>query len=164
MPRVKKPRRASLDEVKITREGDTAIIENADPLIGGMHLRLGAKVQQMSDLEILKRFNEIIAAQEESLRRYDNTVIEIPIGKPQVKFSDQCDQWVPVGDVLRCFVEDNEDGEAVIWIDDQELSLREFGRLLTTRAGWGMRISFVPEELVTEEPELEVREPRKDER
>ena len=44
-------------------------------------------------------------------------------------------------------------------IDDQKLDLREFGRLLTTYAGWGMRIYFVAENAVAEEPVLEVREP-----
>ena len=48
-------------------------------------------------------------------------------------------------------------------IDDQELSLQEFGRLLSTHAGWGMRIVFVPSELVDEEPEIQVREPNEDE-
>lgn len=81
IPRIKKLRRASLDEVKITREGDSAIIENPEPLVGTMHLRIGAEVQQMSDIEILKSFNEVIAAQKESLRQDDNTVIEIPVGK-----------------------------------------------------------------------------------
>jgi len=38
---------------------------------------------------------------------------------------------VPRGDVLRCIIDDGgPKGEAVIHIDDQELSLREFGRLL----------------------------------
>ena len=41
---------------------------------------------------------------------------------------------------------------------------KEFGRMLSTHAGWGMRIAFVPSEIVEEAPEIEVREPRKDER
>ena len=56
---------------------------------------------------------------------------------------------------------DNSEGEAVIVIDDKELSLREFGRLLTVYAGWGMRIAFVPEELVHEQPKVKVRGPRR---
>jgi hypothetical protein len=31
-------------------------------------------------------------------------------------------------------------------------------------AGWGMRIIFVPDDSTHEEPEIEVREPHKDER
>ena len=161
MPRIKKPRRASLDEVRITREGDAAIIENADPLVSAMQLRIGPQVIQMTDVEILSVFNDVMASQEQALREYDNTLVEIPVGKPQVKFAERSNQWVPEGDVLRCYIEDNEQGEAVIWIDDQELSLRDFGRMLTVHAGWGMRIAFVPEELVAEEPRIEVREPDK---
>jgi len=129
-----------------------------------MHLTIGPQVQQMTDAEILTMFNQVIASQEALLLEHDGVAIEIPVGKAQVKYDQQCDQWVPVGDVLRCIIEDNEDGEAVIWIDDQELSLRDFGRLLTTHSGWGMRIAFVPQEFVDEEPQIEVREPRDGER
>ena len=164
MPRMKKPSRASLDEVQITREGEYAVVSFADPLIGGMNLKLGPQVQQMTDIEILARYNEVIAAMEESVNSYDNTVIEIPVGKPQIKHAKLSDQWVPVGDVLRCIIDEGEDRLPTIWIDDRELSWREFGRMLLTHAGWGMRVQFVPEEWVHEDPDVEVREPRKDER
>ena len=56
----------------------------------------------------------------------------------------------PRGDVLRCIIDDGgPNGEVVISIDDQELSLREFGRMLAVHAGWGMRIAFVPEEFIS---------------
>ena len=92
-------------------------------------------------------------------------MIEIPPGQSQIEYLELCDQWVLRGDLLRCFIEDGgPDGEVAVHIDDQELSLREFGRLLGTYAGWGMRIAFVPDELIEEEPEVEVREPREGER
>ena len=75
-----------------------------------------------------------------------------------MRYSIECDQWVPRGDVLRCLVSDD-DGEAVIEIDGRDFSLEEFGRMLTTFAGWGMRICFVPEDELAREPEIEVREP-----
>ncbi len=68
------------------------------------------------------------------------------------------------GDVLRCIIDDSgPNGEVTIHIDEQELSLAEFGRLLRVHAGWGMRITFVPEEFVTENPTVKVRkrQPRK---
>ena len=68
---------------------------------------------------------------------------------------------MPQGEVLRCIIEDDERGQAVISIDNKELSLQEFGRLLTVYAGWGMRIAFVPEELVHEQPKIKVRGPRR---
>ena len=95
------------------------------------------------------------------MRDWDNTVIEIPASKSQIKLNRDSGQWVPRGEVLRCIIEDNSEGEAVIVIDDKELSLRDFGRLLTVYAGWGMRITFVPEELVHEQPKIKVRGPRR---
>ncbi len=61
--------------------------------------------------------------------------------------------------MLRCLVEDDENGQLVVGIDDKELSLEEFGRMLTTYAGWGMRIEFVPDDQLHRRPALEVREP-----
>ena len=43
------------------------------------------------------------------------------------------------------------------------MSLTEFGRLLAVHAGWGMRIAFVPEEFVTENPKVKVRKPERPE-
>ncbi len=60
---------------------------------------------------------------------------------------------------LRCQVEEDENGQLVVGIDDQQLSLEGFGRMLTTYAGWGMRIEFVPEDQLHRRPALEVREP-----
>ena len=44
--RLKKPKRASLDQVRITRHGDgkTAIIEHADETIAGTNLTIGAAI------------------------------------------------------------------------------------------------------------------------
>jgi hypothetical protein len=42
------------------------------------------------------------------------------------------------------------------------LTLQEFGRLVRTYAGWGMRIEFVPEDDTHRRPALVVREPTKD--
>lgn len=67
--------------------------------------------------------------------------------------------WVPRGDVLRCIVHDGgPEGEASIEIDDHEYTLQEFGKMLTTHAGWGMRICFVPDDRIGEEPKIRVDE------
>ncbi len=158
--RIRKPQRASLDEVKISRDGDAAVIEFADPSVSTTHFKIGPQVRQMSDQAILALFNDMIAARAQLAAEYDNIAIEIPPGRPQIAYSERSDQWVPRGGLLRCFIDDGgPDGEAKIHIDDHELSLREFGRLLLAYAGWGMRIAFVPDDLVEEEPEVEVREP-----
>lgn len=162
--RMKKPSRASIDEVRITRKDHAATIEHADPTVSTVHLTIGPQISSMSDSDILELLNATIEAQDRLASEYDHTLIEIPPGRPQIRFHESCDQWVPRGDVLRCHIEDDEAGELVVCIDDQELSLHEFGKLLRTHAGWGMRISFVPEDRVAEQPEIEVREPGKDER
>jgi hypothetical protein len=157
--RMRNPRRASLDEVRISREGDTAIIENADPAVSTAHLRVGPQLGAMSDAAVLDLFNATIEAQEILGAEHDGSLTEIPPGQPQIRYMEDADQWVPRGNVLRCHIEDDEAGELVVYIDDQALSLREFGRLLTTHAGWGMRIAFVAEDRVDQEPEIAVREP-----
>ena len=161
--RSKKPRRSSIDEVMITRDGDTAIIEHADPAVSVTRFKIGPQIDSMSDAAILDFFNLTIERQEELAAEYDNTVIEIPLGRPQIKYIEASDQWMPRGKALRCRIEDNRDGELVVCVDDQELSLHEFGRMLATHAGWGMRITFVPEDRLTDEPVIEVREPQEHE-
>ena len=112
-------------------------IEHADASIATTHLNLGDEIASMSDADILDAYNAVIGAQEQLRREWDNTVVEIPPAEPQIKLNCGSGQWVPQGQVLRCIIEDNSEGEAVICIDDMELSLREFGRLLTVYAGWG---------------------------
>jgi hypothetical protein len=157
--RMKKPRIASIDEVRITREGEAATIENADPSVSAMHLTVGPALGSMTDAEILALFNDVVAARQSLADSYDAPCVEIPPGKPQILYSARCDQWVPRGDILRCHIDDSEIGQLVVHVDDQELSLHEFGRLLKTFAGWGMRIAFVPEDRTDIEPEIVVREP-----
>jgi hypothetical protein len=68
-------------------------------------------------------------------------VVEIPRGHQQLDYFAPAGQWVPRGAVLRCLIDDSTEGEPVIHIDDHELSLREFGGLLRTYAGWGMALN-----------------------
>ena len=60
-----------------------------------------------------------------------------------------------------CRVDGDVEGEVTIHIDDKELSLAEFGRMLRVHAGWGMRIAFVPEEFISENPKVEIRKPKR---
>lgn len=159
--RMKRPHLASLDQVRITREGDAAVIEYADPTVATTHFTLGTDVHAMTDQEILDRFNEYIQARDQAMAEYEHIAVEIPPGRPQIEYFARGDQWTPRGDVLRCVISDGgPDNEPIIYIDDQELSWDEFGRLLTTHAGWGMRVTFVPDDRVHENPEIEVREPK----
>ena len=105
--RSKRPRQASRDQVSITREGDVAVIENADPSISVVRFTIGPDLGSMTDAAILELFNDVIEAQEK-LASNDDTLIEIPPGKPQIRYSEGSDQWVPRGDVLRCHLDDDE--------------------------------------------------------
>jgi hypothetical protein len=48
----------------------------------------------------------------------------------------------------------------VVRVDGRALRLKQFGKLLTSYEGWGMRIEFVPEQEVHRRPILEIREPK----
>lgn len=162
MPRLKKPHVANPEEVRISREADAAIIEYIDPTVGSTRLMVGPRVHSMSDAEILEVFNNTVRARERAVAEHPNVVVELPAGTAQVRYFEKGDQWVPQGEVLRCVIEDGGvESEPTIWIDDREFTLQEFGRLLTTYSGWAMRIYFVPEERVHEEPRVEVRVPER---
>ena len=153
--RPKKPTHVLIDQVRITREGNDAIIDHADANLFGACI---TGIATMTDAEIVEMYNQILDSQWALLEAWDKTVVEEPPGEKQIDYHENSDQWVQRGDVLRCIIDDGgPDGEVVIHIDDQELSLREFGRLLRVHAGWGMRIAFVPEEFVTENPKVNVR-------
>lgn len=155
----------SSHEVRITRTADTAIIEHADPTVWTRQVRFGPELASMSDADILAAHNRMLAAEAEAISSHENVCTEIPVGRPQIEYSDLSRQWVPRGGVVRCFIHDGAevDGEpnVTIEIDDHELTLAEFGRMLSVHAGWGMRIAFVPEEYLSEHPAVEVREPEK---
>lgn len=158
--RRRRPHVASLDEVKISRHGQEAVIEYTDERIWTTHLKLGPEVQSMTDQQILDRWNDLVRAQEEAREEYVHVAVEIPPGKPQIEYFDMGYQWTPRGDVLRCVIDDGgPGGEPTIHIDERELSWEEFGRLLTTWAGWGVRIVCVPDDELHLVPRIEVREP-----
>jgi hypothetical protein len=155
---------ASPDEVRITREsdGETAVIEYAEDGVGATHFKIGPALTAMTDAEILARFNETIAAMDHARRDYKHVAVELPIGQPQIEWSELASQWCTRGDVLRATIHDGggEDGrEPVIEIDDKQLSWSEFGRMLTTFAGWGMRLVIVPDDRTHEQPTIRVQDP-----
>ena len=158
--RLKKPRPASLDEVRITREGDTAVIDYVDPSIAGISLLFGAAaLAELTDTEVLEQLNAALAAQAERAASMDRTLVEVPPGRPQIEYDKASDQWMPRGEVLRCYIEDAAEDETLVLIDDVELDMAAFGRLLTTYAGFGMRIAFVDEDDIAETPEIVVMDP-----
>jgi hypothetical protein len=160
---IKKPRVVSPDEVHIRRDDEYAHIEHADPSYGGMSLKIGSRIADMTDEQIIEIHNDVVRSMEEAAQSYIHVAVEVPVGKPQIKYFAAGDQWTPRGDVLRCLISDgaDDDSRATVIIDDHELSMTEFGRLLSTHGGWGMRIVFVPDDELDEVPTIEIREPEK---
>jgi hypothetical protein len=157
--RKKRPGRMNLDAVQIERQGDTAVLTPHDPGVAVTHFRLGPQLAQMSDEEILACFNATIAARDRLAAERPYVATEVPPGRLQIRYFPDADQWVSRGGAVWCVVESDEEGQAIIHVDDRELSLAEFGRLLATYAGWGMRIEFTPEDATDRRPRLEVRDP-----
>ncbi len=91
-------------------------------------MKLGPRVQQMTDQEILARHKEVIEAWERLRDEYERVAIEIPPGRPQIEYVDEGPQWTPRGDVLRCVISDGGPGdEPIIHIDEHDLPLRGGG-------------------------------------
>ena len=144
--RPKKPYIATLDEVTITREGDAAHIEYKQENVSGVCFTIGEKIHQMSDQAILDLYNDGLRASLELAKNYQYIATEIPPGKPQVTYFEKGGYWTPRGDVLRCSISwDSEEDTASVWIDDEEFSMKEFGRILSAYEGWGMRLMMVPD-------------------
>jgi len=79
MPLPKRPHVASAEQVRITREGDTAIIEYADPSVATTYLKVGAeRLASMTDEELLDFWNDGIEASEDHRRSLSYTATEIP--------------------------------------------------------------------------------------
>jgi hypothetical protein len=163
--RPKRPYIAAPDQVRIRRDAHGANIDYAEDNVSGVHLVLSPEeLASMTDDDILEVHNRCIEAQQASADSFEWVAVEVPPGTPQVKRDRRSGQLVPRGDVPRCHITDcgeGEEGPVAIYIDDREYSLREFGEILRMYAGWGMRVAFVPDDEVHEEPVIEVRRPKR---
>ena len=148
------------DEVIITRDGDFARIEYRERDIPETLLHIGPGISEMCDREIVEWHNECLRSDARQIGEEKRGAFEVPLGSAQIEYFARCDQWVPRSRVLRCLIQDAEDGRLIVKIDEQELRLKQFTKLLSTYEGWGMRIEFMPEDEVHRRPRLEVREPK----
>jgi hypothetical protein len=151
---------AAPDEVTVTRDGDCARIEYKEVGIAVTHLEIGPEIAEMNDSEIVEIHNQALRNDAQQAAEYKQVVFEVPLGSAQIEYFARCDQWVPKGSVLRCQIQGDDHGQIVVKIDQQELRLKQFGKLLASYGGWGMRIEFVPADEVHHRPVLRVREPR----
>ena len=144
--------------MRISRDGEYAIIEHADTAYGTTRLLLGPMLQNMSDAEVLEVFNDIIAAQDASVADPANRPVEIPRGRPQIEWLEDFQQWSVRGQVLRCHVSDDEHGNLVVYVDDKELNAEAFLSLIKPFSGWGMRLTFMDDSQVYDEPSVILRD------
>lgn len=117
----------------------------------------------MTDADLLAYWNEHIEATDEFIRTQKPfTLTEIPVGKPQVEYHEQSDQWVPRGHVVRSVIVNDSPtdiDDTFIAIDNRDFTVAEFLRMVGTFGGWGMRIAFVPDDEIHEQPKIKVQEP-----
>jgi hypothetical protein len=55
--RMKKPVRAVIDQVRITRDGNDVIIDYADPEISGTRVTIGPQLKTMTDRDVVDGAN-----------------------------------------------------------------------------------------------------------
>jgi hypothetical protein len=151
---------ASFNEVIVTRDGDYARIEYKEKGIALTHLQIGPEIDRMSDSQIVELHNEVLRDDTKEAAESKYKAFEVPLGSAQIEYFARCDQWVPKGSVLRCQIRGDDRGQIVVKIDQQELRLKQLGKLLAAYEGWGMRIEFVPENEVHRRPVVEVRQPK----
>ena len=151
----RRPGVATLDNVTIVRDGETAIISFNDGR-AGVNLTIGPEIDAMRDEDIINLHNEILRSQKQMAKDWRPT--EIIEGHPQIKFDRKMKAWSAEGHVLRCLVEGGPNhNEPAIQIDGHELSLQEFGTILSHFEGWGMRIAFVSDDELCNPPQPELR-------
>lgn len=124
---------------------------------------LGPEINALADIDILDLYNDIIEAQEASIADPANRPTEIPKGRPQIEWSEEFQDWLIRGEVLKCELSDDEDGNLVVYVDDKELDADAFLQLIRPFAGWGMRISFMDESQIHDDPGVILRDPDDDE-
>jgi len=149
----------------ITRNGDTAVINYSDPAMGpGTNLEVGPELSRMTDLEVVDMHNDMLRNMQDHREAHPFVAIEIPEGSPQLEYDAVRREWSTRGDVLRCRIEcsDHSASLPVIDIDGKGLSWREFGVLVSTYEGWGMRVMFVPDDEINKTPSIALQESKED--
>jgi hypothetical protein len=123
---------AGLGDVRISRDGDAAIIEYpGDPPVL-VRIAVGLRARTLTDQEILDLHNQRLLAMTDAM-----------IAAPQVIWDERAGCWRPHGRVVACVVDAGAGlDEPLVAIDDVELSLGELGRLLAGH-GAAVRLLFI---------------------
>jgi len=157
----------TIDQARVARDGEYAVVSFEGFDLEPVRYHIGPSIAAMSDAEVLRQVQQGLAAADEARSVSDDAepetnevvALEIPPGSPQLEYLEDSETWVPRGDVVRCVLEGKESGEVIIRVDDRQLSLDAFGRMLSAMEGWGMRLTFMPAERIEDLPVIEVSEP-----
>lgn len=138
-------------EVTISRDGETAVIDFIDKQYGGTNLTIGPTIEDMSDGDILRLYNDIVLEQQRLIAESRPT--EMQEGLPQIGIHQHYKELLTHSQTLRCELTSGKSHEElVVEIDDQKLSWEEFGKLISPYIGWAMRIQFLPSEQLLNPP------------
>ena len=105
--RPKRPHIVTLNQVRIRRTGESAVVEYLDPAILPVVISVGPDADRLSDAEILDRHNAHLREAEALTKGRQHIVVEIPPGRRQIEYSVAGGQWVPRGGVLRCLIDEH---------------------------------------------------------
>ncbi len=152
------PFAATLDQVRISREGEDAIIEYRDPEVWTTQLKVGPQMGDLSDQDLLDMHNELVEARLSMREENPYAAIEVPAGSPQIEFDEGSAQWRLRGQVLRAQINDL-DLRVQLDVDGRTLNMEELERLLIGYSGWGLRLVIVPDDEIERRPTIVVREP-----
>jgi hypothetical protein len=86
--RPKRPTHVLIDQVRITREGNDAIIDHADANLSGARIAIGPGIATMTDADIVEMYSDILDAQWGLLEGWDKTVVEEPPGEKQIDYHE----------------------------------------------------------------------------
>jgi len=91
-----RPIPAVMDQVRITRDGNDAVIEYADPMISDTRLTIGSQIKGMMDKDIIDVFNGVMVAQRlmPAVSRFGRHIrcrICCPIPNPTTR--SDCRRW-----------------------------------------------------------------------
>jgi hypothetical protein len=134
VPRKKRPHVATLEEVRITRDGEYAIIAYEDDTVATTQYHIGAdRLARMSDEDILMLWNAGLATKDDDVRSRRD------MGTAMSR-----------ANALTCVVREAPEGpdDPFLFADGRTFTAMELAKLLGTHTGWVVRIELVPPENV----------------
>ena len=156
----KRPYVATMEDVRITREGEDAVIAYQDPDVYVTRMKVGPAIDALTDQELLDMHNELLEAMQAGRQADPYVAVEVPPGQPQIEFDESMAHWDLRGRVLRAVVAVRDSG-LYLDVDGRLLGLEDLEKMLQTYEGWGLRIVVVPDDEIERDPTIVVKEPKR---